>query len=258
MVYMTENLQDSVDYDLNSSVYHKYYTAMHGGNKQSRKANTYIIMLLDVGLGLGGFYVAKNLGLSNVQSYLVAAIGPTLSIIITLIRSRVISVFSMLILLMQLGGIAFTFIVGKHDKWLLYKDGILSIICALAMYLTLVMFKPMFFYIFQRYNSDGTRAGYQAWDELWQYPHIKKALGKITFMWGSIILIEGIIKLIISVKLDFSVGFGINNIAPLLIAVIGAMYTMKFLREAGEESKEIDKSHGIIVNEQLYENELAS
>lgn len=197
------------------------------------------VTALEVGGTLALFRVAKNAGAGNVVAYLIGSIAPILGALVVWARSKKFSGASAAIFAFAIlsAGVA---IVGSTDeKVLLYKDcattGVIGLIFALS---CIVTPRPVLFYFAQRYGTDGTREGMNAFDEMWvAYAGFRRSMYKMSTVWAVVFLVQAAVTAAIIAAEPFSVAYNWDQILPLVAFGIAMAATFAIARRARAEGE---------------------
>lgn len=196
-------------------------------------------VVFDVGLSIAIFTIAKNMGASDVSAYLYSAAGPLLGMAVEFIRHRRIDIVGVVILAIIALSIAVTLIGSDDPTVLLLKDSALTggLGVLILASLTPLFPRPLMYYMGRKFGTDGTAAGAEWWDSLWQYPSFRHSQRMITGVWGAGYLAEAIAKVIWVLMLPFDTAYLLNQIVPLVVTVLLMGWTMWYAsrtRRAGE------------------------
>jgi hypothetical protein len=194
------------------------------------------MVIIDVVLPLVTYFGLRAAGVGEFASYLISGIWPLLKLIVGAVRKGSIDAFSILILIFIVLG-ALTALVTGDVRTLLIRDSITTGGFGVVCLVTLLMARPLMFYIGRSFATDGSPEGRAWWNSLWQYPGFRHSQRLITGMWGVAYVLEAIARVVLAYTIDdIDVVILIMNIAPFIIlaGLIFATITIaKKSREAG-------------------------
>lgn len=192
------------------------------------------VTVLEVGGTLVLFRVAKNAGAGNVAAYLIGSIAPVLGALVVWARSKKFSGASAAIFAFAVLSAAVAVVGSTDEKVLLYKDcattGVIGLIFALSCVVTP---RPVLFYFAQRYGTDGTREGMNAFDEMWvAYAGFRRSMYTISIVWAVVFLVEAAGTAAIVATEPFSVAYNWDQILPIVAFALTMAATFTIARRA--------------------------
>jgi len=196
-----------------------------------------VVTVLEIGGGIGLFHLAKGAGASDVAAYLTGSIAPLLGALVVWARSRKFSGASAAIFVFVALSAAVA-VVGRTDpKVLLYKDCATTALVGLVFGLSCVLMpRPVIFYFAQRYGTDGSREGMDAFDKMWlAYPGFRRGMYQISFIWASIFLVQAGGTALIVASISFSTAYNWNQVLPI-IAFVAAMALTVVISRRGQRA----------------------
>lgn len=175
-------------------------------------------LLLDMGLSLGTYFLARALGYSIFIALLAGIVVAALRAVYVIIRRRTVDAFLLFMLFTFAVGLALSFI-GGTPRFLLAKDSIGTAVSGIVFGATLFVGRPMMFYFSQRFAAP-TAEGRQEWDRLWQLSAgFRSLFGRLTLVWAVALLFEAGIKLVLILALPVAVMAPLSHLfTPVLIA----------------------------------------
>ncbi len=212
-------------------------SAQHTFDKREMAINLGISLGFDVGLSILIFQLAHDHGLSDTAAYLVASIGPVLGLIVEIVRHRRIDKVAIVVILLIALSAAVALIGSTDSKIVLFKDCALTGGIGLVVLLSLIPIvpRPLMFYMGQKFGTDGTAEGVQAWDALWQHPQFRHTQRMITGVWGAVFVFEAVTKAIAIQVLSFDAAYYVTQFWPLLVTFGAVAWTIVYARKAAME-----------------------
>jgi hypothetical protein len=185
-----------------------------------------VVTLIDVGVAVVAFQVARSAGASKSAAYLIGSIGPLLGTLVVWRRTRQLSGASLAILAFTVLS-AVAALAGSHNpEMLLYKDAVVTGLVGVILAGSMLFPRPLAFYFGQRYATDGTRDGMESWNRLWRYRQFRRAQYAITVVWAVVFLLEALVKAYIIHSTGFNAAYRWTQILPFAAAAIATVLTV--------------------------------
>ena len=123
-------------------------------------------LLIDVGVPVGSYYLLHNgFGLSLWLSLALSSVGPAVRAIAGLAAERKLNVLAVLMLTVNLAGIAVSFLTGD-PRAMIAKDSVISSVIAFAILGSVIARRPMMSVGLRPFMTQGTPERSAAWDRL--------------------------------------------------------------------------------------------
>ncbi len=195
------------------------------------------VSVLEIGGAIVLFRVAKNNGAGNVAAYLIGSLAPVLGALLVWVRSKKFSGASAAIFAFAVLSAAVAVIGSTDEKVLLYKDCATTAVIGLIFALSCVLMpRPVIFYFAQRYGTDGSKEGMNAFDEMWvAYAGFRRSMYKISLVWAFVFLIQAAVTAVIIAAEPFSVAYNWDQILPVVAFVLAMAITFSISRRARAE-----------------------
>jgi hypothetical protein len=188
------------------------------------------VTAIDVGVALAAFQIARHAGASNAVAYFVGSAGPLLGSLAVWLRARELSGASIAVLAFTVLS-AVVALAGSHDDdALLYKDAVVTGLIGLIFAVSMLFPRPLAFYFGQRYSTDGTHEGMEAWAELWRYRVFRRANYVITVVWAAAFVLEAAGKAWIVHSTAFSSAYTWTQVLPWAATAIAILMTIAIAR----------------------------
>ena len=148
-------------------------------------------LLIDVGIPLGTYYLLRNaFGLSLWLSLALSSIGPAVRAVTGLVAERKLNVLAMLILAVNLAGIAVSFLTGD-PRAMIAKDSAVSSVIAFAILGSVVLRRPLMSAGLKPFMTRGEPRRTAAWDRLsTASPRFRRLELLFSMIWGVTLLAE--------------------------------------------------------------------
>ncbi|MHA6621698.1 VC0807 family protein [Pseudonocardia sp. DLS-67] len=184
---------------------------------QSALANWIVTLTVNVVLPFATYVLlTRVLGTSEVTALLVSGIWPALEIGYTVVKQRVVDEFSVFVLIGIVIGVATT-LLSADARAVFLKDSITTGLIGAIMLVTLVVGRPLTFYLGRRFATDGSAVQRQWWNGLWQYPKFRSVQRFIGVVWGVTLLGEAVIRALLTLTVGTEPMVLINSIVPVVV-----------------------------------------
>lgn len=184
---------------------------------QSALVNWVVTLTVNVVLPFATYVLlTRVLGTGEVTALLVSGIWPVLEIGYTMVRHRVVDEFSVFVLIGIVIGVVTT-LFSDDARAVFLKDSITTGLIGVIMLVTLVVGRPLTFYLGRRFATDGSAVQRQWWNGLWQYPQFRSVQRRIGLMWGVTLLGEAVIRALLTLTLGTEPMVLVNNVVPLVV-----------------------------------------
>lgn len=154
-------------------------------------------LAIDVVIPVGGYYVLHSgLGLSLWLSLALSSVVPAIRSVTGLVGKRQLNVLAMLMLVVNLAGIAVSFATGD-PRLMIAKDSVISSVIALAILGSVAVRRPLMTAGLKPFVTRGTPARAAAWDRLAAGSARFRRL-ELTYsaIWGAAVLADCVARLV--------------------------------------------------------------
>jgi len=154
-------------------------------------------LLLDVGIPVGTYYLLRNaFGLSLWLSLALSSIGPAGRAIAGLVAERKLNLLAVLMLAVNLAGIAVSFLTGD-PRAMIAKDSIVSSVIAFTILGSAVLRRPLMSAGLKPFTTRGEPRRTAAWDRLsTASPRFRRLELLFSTSWGLALLAECAARLV--------------------------------------------------------------
>ncbi|MFE2286990.1 VC0807 family protein [Streptomyces sp. NPDC059443] len=176
-------------------------------------------------------------GWSDFAALLVSGAWPVVDSIVHLVWRRKIDEFAV-VTLVFLVITALVTLVGTHSaRALLIKDsGVTGLFGALCI-ATLFAPRPLMFYFGRKFGTDGTKEGVAYFNGLWQYPDFRKAMRRMTTVWGVAYLVEAALRVVLVYVLSVDTMVVVSPVLIYGFLVSLIFWTLRFSRRTQAEGQ---------------------
>ena len=173
-------------------------------------------LLVDVGIPVGTYYLLRNaFGVSLWLSLALSSTGPAVRAIAGLVAERTLNLLAVLMLAVNLAGIAVSFLTGD-PRAMIAKDSIVSSVLALAILGSVVLRRPLMSTGLKPFMTRGEPQRTAAWDRLSAAsPRFCRLELLFSTTWGLVLLAECAAQLV-----------GAYTLAVTTMAWLGTVLTL--------------------------------
>lgn len=185
--------------------------------------------VLDVGAPLVLFYVLLGHGVDEVAALTVGAVPPLLGAVWTAVRHRRPDGFALTVLAVMILGLLAALVTG-NPRDVLVRGALLSLPVGVAMLTSLRMRHPV------TYQACRALLPHRAdrMDRMWDTdPRLRHAFRAITVMWGTVLLAEGGLRVLMAYTLPVAVVPALETGLGIATVVVLQLPTHLMLRRAG-------------------------
>lgn len=182
-----------------------------------------VVTAVEIGGSIGLFHLARQMGASDVVSYLVGGIGPIFGGCLVWAKARKFSGASAAIFAFTAVSALIALLGGTTPKVLLYKDCATTALIGLLFLVSCVVArKPVVFYLAQRYGTDGTHDGMAVFDTMWiTYPDFRRAIFVIGYWWAALFLVQAAGTALIIRQNSYSTAYNYDQVLPFVAFAVG-------------------------------------
>ena len=154
-------------------------------------------LLIDVGIPLGSYYLLRDgFGLSLWLSLALSSVGPAVRSVASLAGERKLNVLALLMLVVNLAGIAVSFLTGD-PRAMIAKDSVVSSVIAFAILGSVALRRPLMSAGLKPFMTKGEPCRTAAWDRLsTASPRFRRLELLFSAIWGLALLAECTARLV--------------------------------------------------------------
>lgn len=202
-------------------------------------AGSLLPLVLDVGIPLASYYILSDgFGLSEVAALGWSSVVPALRTVWGLVRGAGVNGLALLILVVNVVGLALSTMTGD-PRLMLAKDGGVSSVVGIAMIVSVFMGKPLMTAGLKPFVTKGNAERSVAWDRLMAgSAPFRRAERRFSLIWGTVLLVECAARVIgaytVPVHTMVWLGTVLTVVAILLAMVVaGAVAPSRWRRWSG-------------------------
>nr|WP_274913135.1 VC0807 family protein [Streptomyces sp. WZ-12] len=167
----------------------------HQPSAGSQLVKTMAPLVLDLGIPLASYYVLKNaFDLGDVAALAWSSVVPALRTVWSLVRERTVNGLALLILLVNVVGLATSTMTGD-PRLMMAKDSGVSSVIGLAVLFSVWRGRPLMTAGLKPWVTKGSSQGVAAWDRLMaRGARFRRLERRFSVIWGSTLLVECAVK----------------------------------------------------------------
>lgn len=180
-------------------------------------------LIVDAGIPMASYYILSDgFGLSTVAALGWSSVVPALRTVWGLVRSRSVNGLALLILIVNVVGLATTAVVGDA-RLMMAKDSGVSSVVGIVILLSVRTPRPLMTAGLKPWVTKGSAAGDAAWDRLMaESEPFRRAERRFSAIWGSALLIECVAKVVGAYTLPVHTMVWLGTVLTI-VAILAAM-----------------------------------
>ncbi|MER6841251.1 VC0807 family protein [Streptomyces platensis] len=185
---------------------------------------SFVPLIVDAGVPMASYYVLSHgIGFSTVAALGWSSVVPALRTVWGLVRSRSVNGLALLILVVNVVGLALSAVAGD-PRLMMAKDSGVSSVVGIAILLSVRTRRPLMTAGLKPWVTKGSAAGNAAWDRLAAgSERFRRAERRFSAIWGTALLTECVVKVIgaYTVPVDTMVWLGtVLTVVAILAAMV--------------------------------------
>ncbi|AJC55844.1 MULTISPECIES: VC0807 family protein [Streptomyces] len=180
-------------------------------------------LLVDAAIPLGSYFLlAEGFGMSTVAALAWSSVVPALRTIWGLARERKVNGLALLILVVNVVGLATSTLTGDA-RLMMAKDSGVSSVVGIAILLSVRGRRPLMTAGLRPWVTKGGPEGNAAWDRLWaRSARFRQLERRFSAVWGSALLIECVVKVVGAYALPVHIMVWLGTVLTV-VAILLAM-----------------------------------
>lgn len=188
---------------------------------------------------LGLYWLVKHfITPSELIALSVAALFPLIDSLYEFARRRsfdLLALFTLLGIVVSLVGL----LIGGDPRILLIRESLFTCMLGIACLVSLVLPRPLMFYVGRQFMSGGDPAKIAAFNAQWAYPHARFVHRLITTVWGIAFISEFALRVVMVYTLPTEVVLAVSPIVLGGITIGAVMWTMAYVRRSQRRGQEL-------------------
>jgi hypothetical protein len=188
-------------------------------------------ILLSVVAPIVIYSMLTDRGFSEVAALIISGIGPVIDLAITMLVSRRVDEFSLIVLVFLVIGVV-TSLLFDDPRLLLLKESAVSGLFGLVLLGSLLAPKPLMFYFGRRFATGGTAERITWWNGLWQYAGFRRTQRVLTLVWGVVLLGEAVLRGVLAFVLPVGTMVVVNSVLPPVVFALLIVFTITYAKRS--------------------------
>jgi hypothetical protein len=185
-------------------------------------------LIVDVGIPLGSYYLMRHFGVGVVPALALSSIVPAVDSIVSLVKNRVVNGLALLMVAVNVVGIAVTFWSGD-PRLMLAKEAAVSSTIGIALLISAFAGRPLMTAGLKPVLVKADAAKEAAFDRLRiQSPRFRRLERLFSAAWGAILLIDCVVRIICVFSLPVSTMVWLATVITLGAIGVGMMASGPF------------------------------
>src|SRR5258708_14786577 len=176
---------------------------------------------------------------TSVVPLAVAVLFPLLGNVLTLVRHRRLDTAGLVVLL-SLGASLGVLLLGGDQRLLLLTRQLVMPIMGLACLVSLLLPKPLAFYMVRQVLTGDEPHPGALFDTLWQYTYVRSASRRMTLVWGLAMVSEFVLRVVLVFTLPVVQVLALSSVLMMAVGLgVGAWnlaYGVRVLRRGGRRA----------------------
>lgn len=160
-------------------------------------------LLLDVVLPFAAYQVLVGRGVPVVPALSATAVFPLVATLGGWVRERKPDTLGIITLVLIAAGLISTLITG-NARLTLMKGSLFTAAFGLAFLGSLLLPRPLAFYLGRQMMTGGKQELVARWNHLWQYPGFRYGNRVVSVIWGCGLLLEAVLRIVFALDLSTS------------------------------------------------------
>jgi intracellular septation protein A len=170
-------------------------------------------LVFDVAMPILVFNLLARLGVSTLIALVAGGLSPAINNLRLWVKARRLEPLGMIVLAFLAVGAATSLISGSIFFALIKESFLTATFGAICLGSLSFAERPLLFYVIRQFVAGDDPARLEWWNGLWQLPDFRRALQRVTAVWGAVYLMEAVLR----------VGFALVLAPPTVVAVSPVM-----------------------------------
>jgi hypothetical protein len=186
-------------------------------------------VLLDVVLPFAGYQLLVGRGVPTVVALSATAIFPLAGTLGGWLRERRPDTLGIISVVFIAAGLIATLLTG-NPRLMLMKGSLLTGVFGLAFLGSLLLPRPLAFYLGRQMMTGGKPELMARWDVLWQYPGFRDGNRVVSVVWGCGLVLEALLRILLALSLSTSMFLLVWSVLSYGIYATLLVWTVSYAR----------------------------
>jgi hypothetical protein len=187
------------------------------------------------------YQLLTDRGVDSLQALQTSAIFPVVGLARGYVRSRRLDIIGLISLVLIVLGVVASLISGDA-RFILIKESLLTGMFGLVWLATLLMPRPLMFYVGRQFTSGGDPARAADFEARWQYPAFRAVCRIMTVVWGVALLLEAGLRVALSFVLPIPIFLLVSPVLALAVTVGLIAWTMAYARRSRQRAERLARA----------------
>jgi hypothetical protein len=166
---------------------------------------------------------------STVNALSATAVFPIAGITLGWVRTRRLDIIGVISLIFIVPGVLTSLISGS-PQFFLIKESVLTGLFGLSFLGSLLLPRPLMFYLSRQFYSGGDPSRAARFEERWQFPSFRFSQRLMTVVWGGVLIGEALIRVGLVFVLPIPIFLEISPVMAATIILGLSIWTMSYVR----------------------------
>lgn len=157
----------------------------------------------------------------------IASLFPTLGNVVSLIRTRHLDIFGVLVFIGFVVNIVGV-LLGGSQKLLLIRESLVTGAVGLACLVSLPLSRPLGYYFARQFITGNDPQKVARFVQLWHYPSFRQAARVLTAFWGCLLLGELLLRVVMVLTLPIATVLAISPLVFNVLAIGGVVISIAY------------------------------
>ena len=185
-------------------------------------------LVFDVVMPIAAFNLLTSYGVSTLRALVAGGLSPAINNLRVWATSRRIEPLGIIVMTFLVIGTAASLISGSVF-FTLIKDSFLTASFGLICLGSLLVQRPLMFYINRQFVAGDDPERLEWWNGLWQYPHFRASQRLVTAVWGISYLVESLVRVGFAVLLPPAQVVAISPVMAFGVMIVLIAWTRRYM-----------------------------
>ncbi|MGB8529190.1 MAG: VC0807 family protein [Rhodoplanes sp.] len=190
-------------------------------------------LVFDVAMPIVAFNVLTGYGVSKLWALAAGGLFPAINNLRSWIKSRRLEPLGIIVMAFLAIGTATSLISGSVF-FALIKESFLTAAFGLICLGSLLLERPLMFYIIRQFVAGDDPARLAWWNGLWQSPDFRATLRFVTMVWGIVYLVEALLRVGFALVLSPAQVVTLSPVMAFGVLILLISWTRRYMRAAKE------------------------
>jgi hypothetical protein len=201
--------------------------AAMSGSRRSAMMTWGLTLLFNVVLPFVTYTVLTGNGMKTIPALTIIAAWPMVELVLYYALHHRVDEFGVLALIIFALGVV-SALAFNSTRLAVVKDSAITGLLGVMFLASLVLARPMAFYMGRKFATDGSAERVAYWNGLWRYPSFRRSQRVVTVVWGLALLVEAGVRIALSYGLSTSTMVLVNAVLPAAATAALIVWTITY------------------------------